>query len=268
MADKTSALRRFSDTGSQYVRLDGVGVDYELAVARGHIAGAKPYGAYGERVTTGAESNILWPDGAYALPPAAGVQISFVGGVNDTAAGTGIRTLDFHYLDDGLIEQIETIALNGTTPVLSVATNVRFPTCMHMRTFGSLKAAGSLITASNGAQVYSQIVAGAVRCSSSVRMVPAGKRLMVTSMWGGSVSGSAAASTKMYMASCHFDGHDYTADSVFFPIGAAAFQDGSGGQTFKPPLTFDEGATVAMMFSTDKAATIVGSWFGYLEDAT
>jgi hypothetical protein len=70
------------------------------------------------------------------------------------------------------------------------------------------------------------------------------------------------------MASCHFDGHDYTADSVFFPIGAAAFQDGSGGLMFDPPLVFDEGATVAMMFSTDKAATIVGSWFGYLEDAT
>jgi hypothetical protein len=70
------------------------------------------------------------------------------------------------------------------------------------------------------------------------------------------------------MVTCHFDGHDYTADSVFFPIGAAAFQDGSGGMSFNPPLVFDEGAAFAMAFVTDKAATIVGSWFGFLEDAT
>jgi len=243
--------------------------DYELAVARGHITGAEPYGAYGERVTVGAETNILWPDGVYALPPAAGIQISVVStSANDAAAGTGIRTFDLHYLDANLARQIETITTNGLTPVLSVATNIRFVECMHMRTYGSGKAAAGIITASNGGQVYSQIVAGGVRCSSSVRMVPAGKRLMVTSMYAGSISGAAAAGTKIYMASCHFDGHDYTADSIFFPIGAAGFQDGSGGLTFSPPLVFDEGSTVAMSFVTDKATTVVGSWFGWIEDAT
>lgn len=243
-------------------------INYELEVARGNITGAEPYGAYGERTTSGAETNILWPNGTYALPPAAGVQPSIVSSsANDTSAGTGIRTIDVHYLDADLVPQVETVTTNGVTPVVMTASNVRFVTCMHMRTFGSGKEAAGTIDCYVGAQVYSQIVAGAVRCSSSVRMVPAGKRLMVTSMYGGAISGTAAASVKFYMASCHFDGHDYTADSVFFPIGAAAFQDGSSGLTFNPPLVFDAGSAVAMKFVTDKAATVVGSWFGYLENA-
>jgi hypothetical protein len=268
MSDVRTSLRKFAGTGEQYVRLDGVGVDYALSVARGDISGAEPFGAYGERTTTGAEVNILWPDGAYALPPAAGVQISLVStSASDAAAGTGVRTLDMHYLDTDLARRVESMTLNGTTPVLSVATNVRFVECLHMVTYGSGKAADGTISASTGGQVYSQIVTGAVRCASSVRMVPAGKRAMVTSMYGGSVSGSAAAGAKVYLTSCHFGGHDYTADSIFFPVGAAAFQDGSAGLQFDPPLVFEEGATMALSFSTDKAATIVGSWFGYLENA-
>lgn len=241
---------------------------YEVDIARGNITGAESYGAYGERTTTGAETNILWPDGTYALPPASGVQPSLVStSANDSSAGTGIRTVDVHYLDTELAEQTETVTMNGTTPVVMVATDVRFITCLHMNTYGSGKSSAGVISCSVGAQVYSQIVAGAVRCSSSVRMVPAGKRLMVTGMYGGSVSGTAAASTKFYFVTSSFEGHDYSADSVFFPIGAAAFQDGSGGMRFNPPIPFEEGAAVGMSFVTDKAATIVGSWFGYLENA-
>jgi hypothetical protein len=242
-------------------------MSYESAVARGMIDGAEAWSAYGERTTSGAESNILWPNGTYALPSAAGVQPSLKSSSpNDTAAGTGVRTVDVHYLDTNLTRQLENVALNGATDVPMVTTDVRFIECLHMRTYGSGKAASGTIDCHVGAQVYSQIVAGGVRCSSSVRMTPAGKRAVITGMYGGAISGAAAASVKMYMATCHFDGHDYTADSIFFPIGAGAFQDGSGGMTFDPPLVFEEGAAFAMSFVTDKAGTIVGSWFGYLED--
>lgn len=242
--------------------------DYKLDVARGLISGAESFGAYGERTTTGAETNVLWPDGTYVIPSSSGIQPSVVStSANDTSAGTGIRTVDIHYLDTSLAVQIETVTMNGVTPVVMTASNVRFITCLHMKTYGSGKGAAGTINCYVGAQIYSQIVVGGVRCSSSVRMVPAGKRLVVTGIFGGSESTTADASTRLYFASTQFDGHDYSADSIFFPIGAATFQSGSAGNTFDPPLVFAAGAAVGLTFVTDKAATIVGSWFGFLENA-
>lgn len=237
-------------------------------IARGIVPGGEPYGSYGERTTAGAESNILWPNGTYALPPAAGVQLSLVSAsASDAAGGTGIRTLEVEYLDANLDPQTEVVTLNGLTPVSTVATNVRFVECMRMVTYGSGKAAAGAITASSGGQAYSYITAGARRCSSSVRMVPRGKRAMVTSMYGGSVSGSAAAKAIVRIVTPNFAGRDYTADSVFFPLFSAGYQDNSSGLTIPCPLSFTEGQVIGMAFEVDKAATVTGSWFGWLEPA-
>lgn len=236
-------------------------------VSRGLVSGAEQISAYGRRTTAGVETNILWPDGTYALPPAAGVQISLVStSVNDTAAGTGIRTLDVHYLDASLVRRVETITMNGTTDVLSVATNIRFIECMHMVTFGSGKVAAGTITAHVSTQNYAEIQTGKVRCSSSVRMVPAGKRMLIDGIYAGSSSGSAAAMTIIELVTCNFGGHDYTTTSVFFPLGAAAFQDNSGGIVLTTPIAFTEGQVFGMRFETDKAATITGFWYGRLEN--
>lgn len=43
---------------------------------------------------------------------------------NDTSAGTGARTLLLTYLDDSYVEQTETLTLNGTTAVTTVATDI------------------------------------------------------------------------------------------------------------------------------------------------
>lgn len=245
-----------------------VPADYLYNVARGRVSGAQPFSGYGERTTTGAESNVLWPNGPYAFPPAAGLQMSIVSSsAADSAAGTGVRTLDVHYLDDNLISRVENVALNGTTPVLTVAANIRFIQCMHMTTFGSGKSAAGVITASNAGTTYSEIIAGAIRCASSVRMVPAGKRLLVTSFFGGSVSGSAGASAIINLATPSFDVHDFISSAVFVPVASMAFQDGSAGLTLPCPIPFTEGQVMGMTFSVTKAATIVGSWFGWLENA-
>lgn len=236
-------------------------------ISRGLVNGSEPFGGYGERTTAGAVTNgVIWPDGAYNVPPAAGVQMSFVStSAQDGVGGTGIRTLHVHYLDANLDPQVADITLNGLTPVLSVVTNIRFIQCMHLETYGSDKAAAGTITATNGGTVYSQINTGDVRCSSSARMVPRGMRCMVQAFAGGSASGAAAASTVVRIAATYIDGHNYTQDAVFIPYGSAAAQDGSSTLGVSVPLAFPEGVIVGMIFSTDKAATVVGTWFGWLE---
>jgi len=244
------------------------GNTYLTDLARGIIPGARPFGGYGERTTTGAESNVLWPNGTYTLPPSAGVQMTIAStSANDDSAGTGARTIDVHYLDANLAEQMEIITMDGVSNVLTVATDIRFIQCMHLRTWGSGAVAAGTITAKNGGVTYAQISTGALRCSSSVRMVPAGYRLMVNAAFSGSLSGSAAAGTIVRLATPTFEGHDFTSSSVFMPLASAPFQDNSGGLRFDPPLPFTEGQSVGLTFVTDKAATITGSWFGWLEPA-
>lgn len=243
--------------------------DYLRDVARGGVVGASPISAYGRRVVSGIESNILWPDGVYALPPAAGVQLSFVStNAADAAGGTGIRTVHIQGLDANLAVVSEYLTLDGTTPVLTTRTDWRFIQCVHMVTFGSGKKAAGVITGSVGAQVYTQISAGAVRCASSVRMVPQGKRCLVLGSVASIISGTSATNGLISLVSQHFDGHDYSADSVFVPFAEVGFQDNSLGFLFPAPVAFYEGAAIGLYFEqpNNKAATLSGSWFGILED--
>lgn len=240
--------------------------DYLRDISRGGVEGARPFSGYGERVTSGAESGVLWPDGVYALPPTSGVQLSISStSADDTAGGVGVRQLVLIYLDATLTERTAIITLNGTTPVLTPASDIRFVQCMFMLSAGSSGYAVGIISASVGAQVYSQIAAGTRRCASSVRMVPRGKRMVVTTIYAGSSSGSAAAKAIISMATPNFEGVDFTASSVFIPLAAATFQDNSGGISIPCPLAFTEGQVFGLTFSVDKSATIIGSWFGFLE---
>jgi len=240
--------------------------DYYRNVARGLVDGAYIMGAYGRRNAGGAESGVVWPDGAYAFPPTAGTQMSIAStSANDTAAGTGIRTIEFHYLDANLDYQTEVITLNGTAPVLTVATDIRFMECMHRLTSGTGITAAGIITAYVGAQVYSQIDTGKVRCSSSVRMIRRGYRCLVYAMSGGAVDATAAASVIVEPATPNFDGHDFIQEGVFVPVASAAAQGGSLALAMSGPFPFTEGQAFGMVYETDKAATIVSSWFGIME---
>lgn len=242
--------------------------DLRLMVARGDIAGAYPFGAYGERTTASGETNrVIWPNGTFALPNSAGVQMSIVStSANDTAAGTGARTIEMHYLDANLAEQAEIITMDGLTPVLTTATDIVFINDFHVITYGTAPAAAAgNITAKNAGSTYSQISTGAVRCSSSARMIPAGKVCFVAGAVGGAASGTAAASSVIRVVASELDGDQYVYPLIMFPFGSIAVQDSSATYTFQLPLKFQAGTVVALNHTTDKGATITGSWFGWLE---
>lgn len=242
---------------------------YYREIARGNVDGASQFNAYGERTTAGAETNrVIWPNGVFSLPSSSGVQMSLVSTTaNDTSDGAGIRTVHLHYLDASLNEQTETVTLNGTSSVTTTATDIRFIQCMHMATAGSGGAADGDITAENGGTTYSKIAAGEVRCSSSMRMVPAGKRLLVTGAGASAISGTSAAKVLVRLVSSTLDDEEFTNPLVLIPHGAIGVQDNAVSQIFNPPIAFTEGNVFGMTQTTDKAATIAGTWFGVLENA-
>ena len=242
--------------------------DYLLAVGRGAVPGAEPFSGFGERVTTGAVVNgIIWPNGALYIPPIAGVQPSIAStSANDTAAGTGIRIVEVHYLDVNLDPRAEFVTLNGVTPVVMVATDVRFIQCLHGYTVGSGGYSAGIITASFAGSTLSEIAISDLRCRSSARMVPRGKYAFISAAVGSFSSGTAAASGHIEIVATELDAHQFTQQGLFFPHGEVAVQDSSEAMTFPVPARFREGTIIAMTFSADKGVTVAGTWYGWLED--
>ena len=240
-----------------------------VSIARGYMPGAQVFGAYGERTSSGAEANrMIWPNGHFNLPPVAGLQMSIAStSANDSAAGSNIRSVVLHYLDADLRPQTETVTLSGTTPVLTTATNIRFIQDCHVKTYGTTATAAGLITVSSGGATYSAIVAGTNRAASSARMVPAGKVLFVDGAVASSISGTSAARSELRIVSTELYGELYNSPLILFPQASIGVQDNAVSYSFNGALRFSAGAVVGISHTSDKAATISGSWFGWLEPA-
>lgn len=258
------------DTSHQLVtRLDRLPVDsIQNDVARGYVPGAVQFGSFGERELVGATSNqIIWSNGAFSAPHPTGIRISVVStSANDSAAGTGIRTLEIHYLDNNLDEQVETVIMTGTTPVLTVATNIRFINLAHMITFGALAHAAGDITFTNNGNNYAEILAGNPVQVSSARMVPRGKVFYLSGATAGSVSGSTTARVLIRLAANSYNGNIFNNPFALVPYGSIGVQDNTVAFNFPVPFRFISGVVVALLASSDKSCTVSGSIYGWLED--
>lgn len=83
----------------------------------------------------------------YTEPAAAAQRSVASASANDTAAGTGARSVRITYFDNsGNGPLFETVTLNGTTAVNTVATDIRFIESMEVVTAGSLFANAGIIT--------------------------------------------------------------------------------------------------------------------------
>lgn len=241
-----------------------------INIARGMAPGHQPFGSFGERTSTGAETDFpVWPDGQ--LPPmlATGVQMSIQStSANDSAAGTHVRVVEIHALvGDALLPYDEFITLNGTTPVLTQATDIRWIQCMHVHEVGTTPAAAGTITAEQDGNVYSEISIGKNRCSSSFRMVPGGKVLYIDGAVGSSISATSDTNTRLRLVANELDTHQYSSPLILIPYAPVGLQNGSVAFTFPPGLSFNAGAIVGCTHTSNKAATITCSWFGRLEPA-
>lgn len=243
-------------------------------VARGQLGGMEPFTAFGKIETTGAvTSQIIWPNGAFTFPDqTTGETISFVSTDDEDGAGTqtGINSVEVMYLDVNLEPQSLVVELNGTTPVVAALTGVRFIQCLPVNEAGSTLAAVGEIKAyreGSPAVVFSIIKAGRERCESSLRMVPKGKLAVITGLTASSVSGTADARSDVEFVATQLGDKQYLDPFILIPQGSIGVQDNSQALNLPVPAVYREGTVVGFRTTTDKAATIAGDWFGWLEDA-
>lgn len=120
------------------------------------------------------------------VPPAVGEQMTVVSeSVEDKdTTGTGVWTVKIHYIDAAGAEQTEDITMNGTTPVDTVATDIRFVNDMYSTYVdGTGVAAGhiKIYAKSDSGLVYSMIAAGGNKALLTNKMVPVGKKCVLYS---------------------------------------------------------------------------------------
>lgn len=246
---RTTGLRTFVE-GAQAV------IDYRDMVAIGELEDHTPFRGFGRRdsLATTVGGDDISDIAAVAIPwpnQTVGEQMTLVSdSANDTAAGTGARTVKLHYLDASGNYTHEVITMNGTTPVNTVATNIRFVQMITVETLGTFggKNAGNITIykLATPATVYARIVAGNNSSLSSARMVPNGKTFYMTSI-NVSATSSKPVSARV-TATCDHAGI-YTAGTFQFEE-IVECQDSSSTIVFPvarmiPPLSIIKGVAVS-----------------------
>lgn len=240
-----------------------VTMDYNAAIMHGLIEGASTFSSNGDYSAGGAVANFPVHSAGAVNISTTGIQVSVESSSpNDTAAGTGARAVSMTYIEHGTLEErSETIVLNGTTAVLSVATNIRFINSITVVSVGSGLTNAGNITFTNGGSTYGAVLTGARIQESSYRMVPAGKVFVPHLIIASSNSGTAAAQARFHIVNW--------APSLGFwlPSNAIGCQDGPIIIPLKAGRPIPAGYAIGIEVTTNKAAEVSGSIIGHLEKA-
>lgn len=165
---------------------------YQFDIAKGHVPGHTQMRIQGTNDDVDNVKEDVWSVGGTYVFPTAGMQMELVssavgnedsgpGGVN--AVGTGIRTVELHYLDNTWASQTETIALDGTNVVTTTATNILRINGLHTVTTGTgFKAAGDIdIRHLSNTPIYGRIPIGENNLHQAICTVPLGQSLFIVS---------------------------------------------------------------------------------------
>jgi len=240
---------------------------YEHEIARGNVRGAYPVAAYGRFDAPGAATNALvrCQDGTSLVVPQ-GVQMAITStSAEDSAAGTGARTVIVEYLNGDLDLSFEIVQLNGTTAVNTLADDIRWVNAVYMATGGSTKAAVGVIDVTSNGDIFGRIKAGQRSTHSSFIRVPRTKTLYVSSIYAGVSSGTAAAKGIVELVSTQIDGLNQQETGLFYTQAGISLQDNSSTMTFNMPFPVMAGHIVGFIATVDKGATITAGYTGWIE---
>lgn len=242
---------------------------YLYDIAKGLIPGHSLVYIFGYNADVDNVREDMWEIGGTYVFPASPIQMKIVSSsIDDTAAGTGARTVDIHYLDNTYTQQVEAITLNGTTPVNTVATNILRINNIHTMTAGTNGLPVGNISLQNiaGTITYSYIIAGLNASRQSIYTVPAGKTLYITSWdWGtGNAAGNRFAEF-LLRAKTTFDNELV---SIFHIRSISIAQDGDGNHSLDVPIKILATSDIKISVISDTAtanAICYGGFEGWLE---
>ncbi len=234
---------------------------YLYQIAEGNIAGHVPF--YLNGFTAGAttsETDVWTGATSYTFPTAAmGMEVVSSDNTNDKANGNGALTVIIDYLDGNYAPKSETVTLNGTTVVPTVAQDIFRVQSFRVATTGSTgKAAGNIsLRHLSDTPVYGQISTGYTKDRTAIWTVPAGKMLLVTSVAVAALNSSADKGCRFTLRATYDMAlaTRLTAGIFFMPYFEIALRNGAIQRDFEMPMKFSEKVDIKMSALAEAAST-------------
>jgi hypothetical protein len=159
-------------------------IPFAYAISMNAITGYSVFNKTGYQPASAASKRAVWNVAADYVFPTAEMTMEVVStdNTNDKAAGTGVLTVGIYYLDDAFAEKSAFVTLDGTTPVVTVASDIYRVIEFVATTTGTSKVAAGTISLRNSTDhttIYAQIAAGYTMDRSLVYTVPANKYLHI-----------------------------------------------------------------------------------------
>jgi hypothetical protein len=160
-----------------------------------------------------------------------------------------------------LAAKTEIITMNGTTPVLSVATNIRFINSLTMLSAGSGGRNAGAITVTNGGLTYGAMSIGHRVQASAYRMVPAGKVFVPHEIIASSNSDPVGAQAVFHIV-------NWSSSIPFWlPSNAIGCMDGPIVIPLKAGRMISAGGIIGVEVTLSKGAHVTASIIGHTENA-
>lgn len=242
--------------------------DYYTAIGHGLTPTHLHWHSIGYNSAVGASQEDITEIGAatYVPPADAGIQMTVrSANANDTAAGTGVRTVEINYLDASGLEQTEVVSTNGGA-VNTVATDIRRVNYFHTVTAGTGAAAAGIISLTNTANTvtYALIAAGANFSRHGFFTIPSDKTGYVTSAYIG--AGNAVAGR---FVRCLFrtttNHEDVLTPNIFQFKRMVLVQDGGMQIEFRIPLKVPGLTDIKFSGTNDVGAEVASYVEGWYE---
>lgn len=164
------------------LRASPVDVAHGLAISRGLVTNCAQFRKFGSNPAVGTSETPISSLGTIWQPTVAVTVEAISTDANDTAAGTGARTMVVTGLDQTFAEVSETLTLNGTSAsTASTTTFIRVYRAYVATTgtYAGTNAGAITIRVSGGGTSILQIVAGKGQTQTTMYTVPTGKTLYV-----------------------------------------------------------------------------------------
>ena len=224
---------------------------------------------FGKRTATVQNTRVdIWegPTANYVFPPT-GLQLAIVStSANDAAGNTGIQSVILEYLDSNYVERTEIVALNGLTPVNTVATNIFRINGFHAIAVGSALFAQGNISATNGGVTYGFIGAAENTSRTATFTIPAGKTGYVSHWQASSGAATGTHFTQITLRATAHLGVSY--GTTFLAVDEVGSQNNGLAITFPTPIRMPEKTDVKVTAVSDAASanvTVMVAAMGWLE---